>query len=348
MSDVSCRKEGRAGRVTLTRPQALNALSFEMSLEIFAALGDWAEDPDVDVIVMDAEGERAFCAGGDLARIYNDAKDDKGVETVAFWQNEYELNDRIATFPKPVVVFMQGFVMGGGVGIAGHASHRIAGETTQIAMPECAIGLIPDVGGSFILSRAPGALGEYLGVTGARMGAADAILAGFADTYVPEGNWSDLKAQIIETGSTDAIGAARSAPPDGTLAAAQDQIDRVFSAPDLVTINERLAGEEGPVAEYARKAISKNSPLSMHTALELVHRIRRFDTVRQAVALEFRAAARCLLEGDFVEGIRAQIIDKDRTPHWKHGTLDAVSHEDVAHMLRPFDDPTLEFEEIPE
>ena len=348
MSEVDIRVEGRSGRITLTRPEALNALSLEMSLAILDALDSWAGDDGVALVILDAEGDRAFCAGGDLARIHADALGNKGRETVEFWRHEYELNDRIATYRKPVVVFMQGFVMGGGVGLAGHASHRIAGETTQIAMPECTIGLIPDVGGSFLLSRAPGRMGEFLGLTGARIGAADALHAGFADLHIPETEWGKLKAELRRAGTTDCLAGRATPVTDGPLAAAQAMIDRAFSAPDVPSIAAALATEKGDVAEAARRALDRNSPLAMHTALRVIHRARGFKTVRQAIALEFRAAARSLLEGDFVEGIRAQIIDKDRSPRWRHASLNAVTDADVDGMLRPFDDATLEFEEIPQ
>lgn len=348
MSDLSIRKDRNAGRITLTRPQALNALSQAMSIAIQKALDGWAEDPEVKLVILDAEGDRAFCAGGDLALIYHDAKDNRGEETIAFWQQEYELNATIAAWPKPVVAFMQGFVMGGGVGLGGHASERIVCETTQVAMPECGIGLIPDVGGSFILSRGPGALGEYLGVTGARMGATDAIHAGFANRFVPQAEWPRLIETLAATGSTACLEVETHNAPEGQLAAQADLIDRVFSAPDMEGVAARLETETGELAESARKAIARNSPLSMHTTLALVRRVRGLDSLRQAIGLEFRAAARALLEGDFVEGIRAQIIDKDRTPHWKHASLDAVTPGEVARMLRPFDKSSLEFEEIPE
>jgi len=345
MSDLHIRKEGHAGRITLTRPQALNALSYEMSLDIFAALGDWARDPDVALVIMDATGDRAFCAGGDLARIYHDAKDNKGAETVAFWRHEYELNDRIASYGKPVVAFMHGFVMGGGVGLAGHASHRIVGNTTQVAMPECAIGLIPDVGGSFILSRAPGAVGEYLGVTGARMNAADAIFAGFADHFLPEEDWEQAKSDLIANGDVASIAKAEKAPTGGDLTRNRDFIDRVFASGSVSAIADSLTAADGAFAEAAGKAFSRNSPLSMCTTLELIRRVRDLPGLRQAIALELRAASRCLLEGDFTEGIRAQIIDKDRSPKWKHSTLSDVSAAEVAHMLRPFEDAGQEFKE---
>ncbi|MDP3860189.1 MAG: enoyl-CoA hydratase/isomerase family protein, partial [Phaeovulum sp.] len=194
MSDIVTRIEGRAGRITFARPAALNALSHPMALAIEAALDAWRHEPAVALVLIDAEGERAFCAGGDIAAMYHACKAGEFATSRAFWRDEYRMNAKIAEYPKPVVAFMQGFVMGGGVGVGGHARLRIVGETTQMAMPESGIGLIPDVGGSLLLSRAPGRLGEYLGLTGARMRAADAILAGFADIFLPEEGWEEMKA----------------------------------------------------------------------------------------------------------------------------------------------------------
>lgn len=172
MEDLNIRKTGRAGRITFTREKTLNALSRNMAQAIHAALQDWRDDPDVALVVIDAEGERAFCAGGDIAAVWRAAIAGDHSVGRRFFADEYRMNAAIADFPKPIVAFMQGFVMGGGVGVGGHASHRIVGDSTQIAMPEAGIGLIPDVGGSWLLSRAPGRIGEYLALTGARIGAA--------------------------------------------------------------------------------------------------------------------------------------------------------------------------------
>ena len=184
MDDLIIRTDRRAGRITFNRPQALNALSHDMALAIHAALNDWRDNPQVDLVIIDAVGDKAFCAGGDIAAVYHAGRAGDHAVGAQFFFDEYRMNAAIAEYPKPIVAFMQGFVMGGGVGVGGHASHRIVGDTTQIAMPESGIGLIPDVGGTYLLSRAPGRLGEYIGLTASRMGPGDAIHAGFADSVI--------------------------------------------------------------------------------------------------------------------------------------------------------------------
>ena len=186
MSDISIRIAGVAGRITLTRPKALNAVTYQMVTAIHAALEVWRDDPSVKLVIIDAEGEKAFSAGGDIAELYETGQSGDFSFGQTFWRDEYRMNAALHDYPKPVISFLQGFTMGGGMGVGCHGSHRIVGESSQVAMPECGIGLVPDVGGSMILANAPGASGAYLGLTGARMGAADAIYAGFADTYIPE------------------------------------------------------------------------------------------------------------------------------------------------------------------
>ena len=333
MADVTTRIEGRAGIITLTRPQALNALSHVMSLAIETVLDGWRDNPGVAVVIMDAEGEKAFCAGGDIASIYHQAKAGELQPARDFWREEYRLNVKIAEYPKPIVSFMQGFIMGGGVGLGCHGSHRIVGDTSKVAMPECGIGLIPDVGGSLILARAPGRVGEYVGLTGERLNAADAIFAGFANLYVPESEWPALKAALVETGDADlAIRAGRQAE-GAMLPALLPMLERVFSAETLSGILERLEQEEGEAASKALAAIRRGSPISLAATLEIVRRARGFSSVREAVALEYRFTWRSHEQGDFVEGIRAQLIDKDRTPHWKHSAADATPPDYIAMML---------------
>src|SRR6056297_2638543 len=187
MSDeIHIRREGRAGRITLTRPKAMNALSYDMCLAIEDALDNWATDDSVDLLMIDAEGDRAFCAGGDIQKLYQTGRAGDFAYGRRFWRDEYRMNARLAEYPKPVVSLMQGFTMGGGVGVGCHDSHRVVGASTRIAMPECGIGLIPDVGGTRLLANAPGRLGEFIGLTGHRLGPGDAIVAGFADHYLPE------------------------------------------------------------------------------------------------------------------------------------------------------------------
>ena len=231
MADIDIRIEGRAGRITLTRERALNALSYRMCLDVSAALAAWRDDPQVALVVIDAAGERAFCAGGDIQEMYETGRQGDFGYGQRFWADEYRMNDAIAEYPKPVVSLMQGYTMGGGVGLGCHASIRVVCETSRIAMPEVAIGLVPDVGGTGLLARAPGHLGEYLGATAARMGPDDAIYAGFADHFVPREFWLDLLAGLVEHGDAGlAAGMAQALPP-GPMAAAAAEIDAVFSAP---------------------------------------------------------------------------------------------------------------------
>lgn len=345
MAGLGIRKEGRAGRITFTRPEALNALTHEMAAEIASAQRDWAEDDAVALILIDAEGDRAFCAGGDLAQIHEAGKRGDMFGPAGFWREEYRMNARMAEYPKPVVALMQGYVMGGGVGVGCHASHRVVGETTKVAMPECAIGLVPDVGGSFLLARAPGRIGEYLGVTGTRMGPGDAIFAGFADHFVPEAEWPDLKDRLIRTGDAHAVAEAASSAAESPLAGLRSDIDRDFGGERLGDIARALRATDSDFARNALERIGRNSPLSMACTVEMIHRIRGSATIRRALELEYRFTHRAMEHSDFLEGIRAQIIDKDRNPKWKHASPEAVSPADVSAMLMPLGDKALTFEE---
>lgn len=326
------RKQGRIGRLTFNRPQALNALSHSMALVIESALDDWRDDDEVQLVLIDAVGDKAFCAGGDIAAVYHAGRAGDYALGRAFWRDEYRMNAKIAEFRKPVVAFLQGFVMGGGVGVGGHARHRIVGDSTQIAMPESGIGLIPDVGGTLLLARAPGYLGEYLGITGARMGPGDAIHAGFADHYLPEADWAALKETLIETGDPARI-PARPAPASA-LAGQQGAVDAAFGGADLAAIIAALEAQGGALAQGALQAIGRNAPLSMAATLQLVRMTRATPTIRAALDHEFRFTWRACAQGDFLEGVRAQIIDKDRTPRWKH-TLSTLRPAEVAAMLEP-------------
>lgn len=336
MADISIRVEGRAGRITLTRPQALNALSHAMALAIDAALAGWQDDPAVDLVLIDGEGPRAFCAGGDIVETWREGRGGDFAGGRRFWRDEYRMNARIAGFPKPYVALMHGYTMGGGVGVSGHGSHRIVGETTQVAMPECTIGLVPDVGGTHLLSRAPGRLGEYLGLTSARMMPGDAIHAGFADVFVPEAAWPDLAAELCRTGDPGVIPAHPA--PESPLAARQAEIDDAFEGADLASIVARL--EASDWGHEVLKALRRNSPLSMAATLELVRAARRCPGVEKALAREYRFSWRAAEMGDLLEGIRAQVIDKDRDPTWRDD-LDRVRPEDVAAMLAPLGDDEL-------
>lgn len=343
MSDISIRTEGRAGRITLQRPDALNALTYDMVLAIEAALDGW-RDADIDLVMLDAVGDRAFCSGGDIADMYKSGQEGNLDYGRQFWRDEYRLNAKIFEYPKPVVSFLQGFTMGGGVGVGCHGTHRIVGESSQIAMPEVSIGLVPDVGGSLMLALAPGRLGEYLGTTATRMGPADAIYAGFADAYAPESDWEALKTQMIVTGHIPALDVA---PAAGKLAALRPQIDHHFSGETLADILRSLATEDTEFTAASLKALHRNAPLAMACSVEITHRLRGAQSIRQALEQEFRYTYRAVAQGDFIEGIRAAIIDRGRSPKWAHDAPDKVTDMEVAHMLLPLGKDALNWKDMP-
>jgi enoyl-CoA hydratase/carnithine racemase len=345
-ADIHIRTEGRAGRITLNRPGALNALTWEMSLAIKAALDDWRDDAAVELLIIDAAGDKAFCAGGDIAELYRTGRAGDYGYGRRFWSDEYRMNAKIFEFPKPVVSLMQGFVMGGGVGVGCHASHRIVDPGAQIAMPECGIGLVPDVGGSLLLARAPGRVGEYLGVTATRMSAGDAVFAGFADGCLPRDAWPDMVAELCESGRIDAAERpCKEAPPSSDLSTLMDDITTHFGGETLGDILNSLRADDGAFAAAALKQMSRNAPLSMGCAIEMIHRLRGPSAeIRRALDLEYRFTFRAMEHGDFLEGIRAAIIDKDRDPHWKHDLHD-LPDTAVSRMLMPLGEDALDLEE---
>ena len=317
MTDIFIRITGRAGRITLQRPDALNAMTYAMCLAIEAALDAWRDDAAVAVVVIDAQGERAFCSGGDIADLYATGRAGDFAFGQKFWADEYRLNNKIFEYPKPVVSFLQGFTMGGGVGIGCHGSHRIVGDTSQIAMPEVGIGLVPDVGGSLMLALAPGRLGEYLGCTAARMTAADAIFAGFADHYIPEAAWGSLIQTLELTGDVAHL-TPQVPPAAGPIETRMEEINRHFHGASLSDIWTTLEADDSAFATQTLKQMRRNSPLSMACTIEMLSRLRGPTlTMARALDLEYRFTARAMEHGDFLEGIRAAIIDKDRSPKWQ-------------------------------
>lgn len=331
---MMARIEGRAGRLTFNRPEALNALDHDMAMAIDTALEGWRHDPAVALVVIDAVGSRAFCAGGDIAAIYHEGRRGDFEIGPRFWRDEYRMNARIREYPKPVVAFMQGFVMGGGVGVGGHASHRVLGESTQIAMPETGIGLVPDVGGTLILAQAPGRVGEYLGLTGGRIGAADAIYAGFADLYAPEASWPELMAQLCATGDVAALPKGLLPSAKGRLAVLRPEIEAAFGGANTREIVAALEASGTDFAVETLSALRRASALSLEATLRLVRMARATPTIRAALENEFRFTLRAVERSDFLEGVRAQIIDKDRKPVWKY-SLDTLPEAEVAAMLAP-------------
>ncbi len=341
--EIHIRKEGRAGRITLDRPKALNALTWGMCRAIEKALDGWANDASVDLIIIDGAGDRAFCAGGDIQEMYDRGRAGDFAYGERFWRDEYRMNAKLFRFPKPVVTLMQGFTMGGGVGVGCHGSHRVVCDNSRIAMPECSIGLVPDVGGSLILARAPGRLGEYLGLTADRMDAGDAIHAGFADYFIPQGDWPDLISELCKTGDWEAVDRAAQPVPASRLAGWQTDIDRVFRGDSLEAIYRALPDpSDGPrpdAIDHAERLMAKNSPLSMTYTVQLIQGIRSRDDIATALDREFRFTARSMEHGDFIEGIRAAVIDRDQSPKWRHRDWTEVTDAEVIRMSYPMTPP---------
>jgi enoyl-CoA hydratase len=335
-SETVIRIEGRAGRITLNRPHALNALTHGMALAIEKALIAWQGDPAVDLVIVDAAGDKAFCAGGDIQVLYQTGIAGDYDYARRFWADEYRLNALIADYEKPYVALMDGIVMGGGVGLAAHGSHRVVTDRTMLAMPECGIGLITDVGGTFVLGHAPGHLGTYLGLTGTRLKADGALYTGFADDFVPHDRLSDLTARLVETGDPTVIAEFTEALEPGNLRTVQPEIDAVFSAADPVEILRKLddAATDGSWQEAAAKAMHRGSPLSIHCTHRAIVEARDLASLREALKIEYRFVSRCMEHADFLEGVRAQIIDKDRNPKWRHGSLEAA-RGDAEKLLAP-------------
>ena len=347
MTDIIIRKTGRAGHITLNRPKALNALTWDMCLAIEAALDEWRKDREVALIIIDGEGERAFCSGGDIAEMYAAGQRGDYDYGRRFWRDEYRLNAKIYTYGKPIVAFLQGFTMGGGVGVGCHAAQRIVCENSQIAMPECSIGLVPDVGGSLILAKAPGHCGEFLGLSGDRMVAGDAIYVGFADHYVPQAAWDDLKDTLISQGDTGAITTASQTSPPARLAGWRSEIDACFAGTSLAEIYRAMPDTPGPAVAHAKKLMDRNAPLGMAVAAGIIKAVRRDPQIKSALDREFRYTYRCVAQGDFIEGIRAAIIDRDRTPAWQHKNWQDVPVSEVARMTAPLGPEALQWKETP-
>ena len=335
--DVIVRREGRAGRLTLNRPKALNALTFDMVKTITAALQAWSHDTAVEVVILDGAGERAMCAGGDVRWLYDQAASGSAVAR-AFWREEYTLNSMIAAYPKPYVALMDGIVMGGGIGLSAHGRHRIVTERSQLAMPETTIGLIPDVGGTFLLSRAQGRLGMYLGLTGARMSGADAIQVGFADHYIPAAKLPLLVERLSAAGTEpvdDIIEDVAEPVPASLLAANRVLIDRLFAGDTLAAIHANLLTTTDPLATQARADLATRSPKALALTLEAIRRAKSYATLDDALRVEYRLCTRLYEDGEFIEGVRALLVDKDKAPKWSPPRLDEVTPQLVASYFAP-------------
>ncbi len=333
------------GVITLNRPKVMNSISHGMILEMEKVLPGWEKDPKVKAVILRGAGDRAFCAGGDVVGLYREMKDGSGGTLRRdFFRDEYIVNRRIYRFAKPWISLIDGIDMGGGVGLSAHGSHSVASEKFLFAMPETTIGLFPDVGGGYFLTRLQGALGTFLALTSHRLKAADALWAGIVDAFVPSAKMNDLQA---------ALGAADLSGPDAdrkvdaviaqfagdagmpTLPALMPEIDRCFSAESVGEIVSRLKAQPGEWAAKQLAALLKLSPLSMAITLEQLKRCanRSFEDV---MTIEYRMSQACMREGhDFFEGVRALLVDKDQKPKWNPATVEGVTRDMVEAHFKP-------------
>jgi enoyl-CoA hydratase len=337
--EVIVRREGRAGRITLNRPKALNALTWGMVKTIGATLTAWARDPAIEVVILDGAGERGLCAGGDVRWLY-DVKTRAPAEALAFWADEYRLNAQIARYPKPYVALMDGIVMGGGIGLSAHARHRIVTERSQLAMPETTIGLVPDVGGTYLLARAQGRLGVYLGLLGTRMSGSDAIQVGFADTYVPVARLPALISQLASTHDAveEIIEEASEPVPVSALVGKRELIDRLFAGATMAEIHAALLTSADPLATQARTDLATRSPKALALTVEAICRAQAYASLEDALQVEYRLCTRLFGDGEFIEGVRALLVDKDKAPKWNPARAEEMTMAMVEAYLAPLAD----------
>jgi enoyl-CoA hydratase len=348
--EVLIRIEGRAGRLTLNRPKALNALTLVMVRDIWAALVAWKGDPAVELVILDGAGDRALCAGGDVLSLYESRTQGSGLART-FWREEYQLNAMIHRYPKPFIAMMDGIVMGGGIGLSAHArgGGRIVTDRSMLAMPETGIGLIPDVGGTWLLGRAIGELGIYLGLTGARMNGSDAIQAGFADLHIPHTRCAALVAALMDPDGApvaEIIDAAadESPVPASPLMALKPGIDRCFGKPTIEAILEELQTTTAEWAMKARADLLQKSPLALKASLAAMRRAPALGSLEAALNVEFRLCTHLFESGEFPEGVRALLVDKDKAPRWRPPTVEDVTGEMVEDLFAPLplsDEPGL-------
>ncbi|MFD6700057.1 MULTISPECIES: enoyl-CoA hydratase/isomerase family protein [unclassified Microbacterium] len=339
-AEVLVRAEGALGWITLNRPRALNALNVGMIRAVHAALDAWRDDSDVEIVYIDGAGDRGLCAGGDVRELHRQITAGRSADTVEFFREEYAMNAAIAEYPKPIVAIADGITMGGGIGVAGHAAIRVVTERSQLAMPEVRIGFTPDVGGTWLLGRAPGRLGEFLALTAGTMNGSDALYAGFADFWVPSERLDALRDALAHradpTGPSEIVMLFDETPDPSPLSMQRAWIDEAFSAGTVPEIIARLRaiassgaveGEErsqrvGPTPAETADLLESLAPTALVVTLDAVREARAMESVRDALAGEYRRVLWFVHHHpDLVEGIRAQLVDKDRDPHWDPQTL---------------------------
>ena len=346
--DLLWRRDGRLGRIILNRPAAMNALTHPMITRMSAVLADWAADDQVEQVLLTGSGDRGLCAGGDIVSIYRggadldgDARADADAEAARFFADEYHLNAQIHRYPKPYVAVMDGVVLGGGVGVSGHANTRIVTERTRLGMPETAIGFVPDVGGTWLLSRAPGELGTHLALTAALASGSDAIALGLADHFVPSDRLPALTGALAGTGAAEAVRELAETPPPSPLLAQRHWIDACYAFDDVGDIVAALQSSPVQAARDAAAVILTRSPTALAATLASLRRARRLPGLEAVLDQEYRVTLRFLQRAELQEGIRAQVIDKDRTPRWSPASLAEVTQTSVDAFFTPLGEQEL-------
>ena len=336
--DLIARREGAVGVIRLNRPKTINAVTLEMFRDIDKALGQFESDPAIGLILLEGAGDRGLCAGGDIRALYESSKV-RGDLGKILWREEYILNARIAKFPKPYVAFMDGIVMGGGVGLSAHGSHRVVTERTKLAMPEVGLGFFPDVGGTWLLSRSPREIGTYFGLTGQTMNGPDAIYARFAEAVVPSTKLATLRETLVNlrAGASPAevktaIDGFATGETSGPIAAIQPQIDRWFAHDRMDEIFADLRRDGSDLALSTLKTLNEKSPRGMVVTLKLLRLARGSSSLEECLVREYRAALEVFRSDDFREGVRAAVIDKDRNPRWSPPRVEDVTPG----MLAPY------------
>ncbi len=326
--ELIVRREGSAGFLSLNRPKALHALTLEMCHAMTAALLEWRDDQSVHAIIIDHAEGRGFCAGGDIAFLRNSALGDGGVSGRKFFHDEYQLNHLIFTYPKPVVAFMDGITMGGGVGISQPAKFRVASENTRFAMPETGIGLFPDVGGGWHLSRLNGRIGQFLALTGARLDGAECHWTGLATHYLPHAALAEAKQRIAhghEPGGV--LSALATHPPEARIEGNAGRIAKHFASDKFEAVLASLEADDSDWAAKELATLRTKSPQTCKVALRQLHDSLSCADFAANMAMEYRIASRVLIRPDFAEGVRAVIVDKDNAPKWDPATPEAVTDD---------------------
>ena len=325
--EVLYARDGHLGRILLNRPRAINVLNEQMVTSIMAQLRDWAHDDAVGAVSIQGAGERGLCAGGDIRALRTVVMTGSG-EAAQFWAHEYQMTAAIADYPKPFVAFMDGVVMGGGIGVSAHGSLRLVTERSRVAMPETGIGFSPDAGSLFLLSRAPGEIGTHLAMTGLPVGGADAVSCRLADALIES---KDVPGIIARLAAGESLGSGvGSTTAVGDLAAAQEWIDPCYAGDDAVTILRDLRGHPAPGAQRSADVLATRSPLAVSIALEAIRRASRMESLGQVLEQDRMLAGALADSADFVEGVRALLVDRDDAPHWRHASLADVDPAEVA------------------